>query len=154
MTGVQTCALPIFGIIDTDYTGEVFVALRKMDYNASDLVLPMKVAQLIIREVIDVNVVVVDDLSATVRSDGGFGSTDENVVALKDKELITINGKKMLVPKNTMVESKDGRVFFNGKDVTDACINDVKENDVTSKYNVQSSNIASIGHNNTVILDK
>lgn len=62
------------GIIDPTYRGEVLVALRRVDSAATDLELPLRVAQLIPRPIIHFDVIEVE-LSETTRNDGGFGST-------------------------------------------------------------------------------
>jgi dUTP pyrophosphatase len=66
------------GIIDRDYTGEILVALRKIDKDAPDLVLPAKIVQLIPRRWYDMIPVEApaEGLPKTDRGDGGFGSTD------------------------------------------------------------------------------
>jgi dUTP pyrophosphatase len=65
------------GIIDSTYTGELKVLLYNRLKNASiDIVPGQKIAQLIISECdVDTDVVIVDDLAATSRGCGGFGST-------------------------------------------------------------------------------
>lgn len=64
------------GVIDTDYRGPVGVIL----FNHSDTDFEVKagdrIAQLIIERIITPQVTEVDDLDATVRGVGGFGSTD------------------------------------------------------------------------------
>ena len=66
------------GIIDRDYTGEILVALRKVDKDAIDLTLPAKVVQLIPRQWYAMMPVEApaEGLPGTERGDGGFGSTD------------------------------------------------------------------------------
>lgn len=66
------------GIIDRDYTGEILVALRKVDKDAPDLVLPAKIAQLIPRQWVAMMPIEApaEGLPGTDRGDGGFGSTD------------------------------------------------------------------------------
>ncbi len=63
------------GTIDADYRGEIAVALM----NNSDIDFVIKrgdrVAQLVISKVEMVNIEEVDELSETVRGEGGFGST-------------------------------------------------------------------------------
>ncbi|XP_011024411.1 PREDICTED: deoxyuridine 5'-triphosphate nucleotidohydrolase [Populus euphratica] len=63
------------GVIDADYRGPVGVIL----FNHSDLDFEVKVgdriAQLIIEKIVTPNVMEVEDLDATVRGAGGFGST-------------------------------------------------------------------------------
>jgi dUTP pyrophosphatase len=65
------------GIIDPGYTGEIIVALRKIDQGAKDLELPMRIAQLIPRRVhSEVEMTeCIGDLQKTDRGTGGFGST-------------------------------------------------------------------------------
>lgn len=65
------------GIIDRDYTGEILVALRKVDKDAMVLTLPAKVVQLIPRRWYDlIPVEAPEGLPGTIRGSGGFGSTD------------------------------------------------------------------------------
>ncbi|KAF2324554.1 hypothetical protein GH714_015228 [Hevea brasiliensis] len=63
------------GVIDADYRGPVGVIL----FNHSDVDFEVKVgdriAQLIIQKIMTPDVVEVEDLDATVRGEGGFGST-------------------------------------------------------------------------------
>ncbi|KAM6579925.1 hypothetical protein CsatA_003699 [Cannabis sativa] len=63
------------GVIDADYRGPVGVIL----FNFSDVDFEVKVgdriAQLIIEKIITPDVMEVEDLDATVRGSGGFGST-------------------------------------------------------------------------------
>jgi dUTP pyrophosphatase len=63
------------GVIDADYRGPVGVIL----FNHSDVDFEVKVgdriAQLIIEKIVTPNVMEVEDLDATVRGAGGFGST-------------------------------------------------------------------------------
>ena len=66
------------GIIDNSYTGNIFIALTKIDTEAPDIVLPFKCCQLIFRKQIYANMYVVnEDFEKTSRGDGGFGSTDK-----------------------------------------------------------------------------
>ncbi|CAI0436269.1 unnamed protein product [Linum tenue] len=63
------------GVIDADYRGAVAVIL----FNHSDVDFEVKqgdrIAQLIIEKIVTPEVVEVEDLEATVRGEGGFGST-------------------------------------------------------------------------------
>lgn len=63
------------GVVDSDYRGEVIVAL----YNDSDEYREVKygdrMAQLVVSPVVSVDFEVIDDLSRTERENGGFGST-------------------------------------------------------------------------------
>ena len=64
------------GLIDTDYRGEVNVLLLNTDqHNAFEVEPGMRIAQLVVAPVASPEVVEVAELSATVRGEGGFGST-------------------------------------------------------------------------------
>ena len=63
------------GLIDSDYRGNVIVALHN-DTNTNKTIDPdERIAQLVIIPFEAVEFEVVDELSDTVRADGGFGST-------------------------------------------------------------------------------
>lgn len=64
------------GIIDQAYTGEIMVPLIKVDPNAPDLVLPIKLVQLIPRKWYGLTPCLTDKLISTERAEGGFGSTN------------------------------------------------------------------------------
>lgn len=67
------------GIIDRGYTGNIYVALIKVDPNSPDLELPFKCCQLIFRQQIHVNIKEVkDSFQNTSRGMGGFGSTSSS----------------------------------------------------------------------------
>ena len=63
------------GVIDSDYRGEVIVALH--NHGTQDQVITNhdRIAQLIITPVITPAYVEADNLEDTLRGDGGFGST-------------------------------------------------------------------------------
>lgn len=63
------------GIIDQSYTGEILVALVKIDDKASDIKLPCKIAQLVPRPWMNSKGVKVSSFEETQRGSGGFGST-------------------------------------------------------------------------------
>jgi len=63
------------GIIDRAYTGEIMIALIKVDETAPDLELPCRIAQMIPRRIAHFNFKEVSDIERTTRNDGGFGST-------------------------------------------------------------------------------
>jgi deoxyuridine 5'-triphosphate nucleotidohydrolase len=75
------------GIIDQGYTGNLFVALRKINNDCEDLELPYKCCQIIMKKQIYPRVIVYDnsnnsnnkenstDTQETSRGEGGFGST-------------------------------------------------------------------------------
>ncbi len=63
------------GTIDADYRGEVKVPLINLGPEPFTVEPNMRVAQMVIAPVAHCEVAVVDDLDATSRGDGGFGST-------------------------------------------------------------------------------
>lgn len=66
------------GVIDSDYRGDVIVALHN-DTNMPQTIQPMeRIAQLIIMPYLPVEFEEVDTLSDTDRGTGGFGSTGKN----------------------------------------------------------------------------
>lgn len=63
------------GVIDADYRGNVVVALHN-DTNINTTISPKeRIAQLVVMPFQEIEFEVVDELSETVRADGGFGST-------------------------------------------------------------------------------
>jgi dUTP pyrophosphatase len=62
------------GIIDSDYRGEV-CAIVQTGENAVSVQAGERIAQMVIVPYAAVDVEVVDELGATVRGEGGFGST-------------------------------------------------------------------------------
>jgi len=63
------------GTIDSDYRGEAMVALINLGRVAFTVEHGMRIAQLIVAPVLHVQVREVDELDATQRGSGGFGST-------------------------------------------------------------------------------
>ncbi len=63
------------GTIDADYRGEIAVLLINLGAEPVAITPGMRVAQLVIAPVVQGRIEVVDELSATVRGAGGFGST-------------------------------------------------------------------------------
>jgi|688.fasta_scaffold52491_3 deoxyuridine 5'-triphosphate nucleotidohydrolase len=65
------------GIIDNNYRGNLMIALTKIIDDAPEIVLPFKCCQLIVRKQVfaDLCEITDDNLSSTIRNDGGFGST-------------------------------------------------------------------------------
>ena len=75
------------GIIDQGYTGNLFVALRKINNDCEDLELPYKCCQIIMKKQVYPKIVVCDysndsndkenpkGIQETSRGEGGFGST-------------------------------------------------------------------------------
>jgi deoxyuridine 5'-triphosphate nucleotidohydrolase len=62
------------GVIDQSYTGNVIVALVKIDQNAPNLTLPNRLVQIIPRKIVHF-IPVQGDIHVTNRNVGGFGST-------------------------------------------------------------------------------
>ncbi len=66
------------GIIDNSYTGNLYVALAKIDKESPDIILPFKCCQLILRRQYFMNIIPqYDKLVETHRSGGCFGSTGQ-----------------------------------------------------------------------------
>ena len=63
------------GTIDADYRGEVGVILVNLGRESFDVTRGMRIAQMVVAPVTVVEVAVVDDLPASDRGAGGFGST-------------------------------------------------------------------------------
>ena len=64
------------GLVDSGYRGELQVALLNTDLRATFVVEPgMRIAQLVVLPVPEVDLVVVDELPASERGAGGFGSS-------------------------------------------------------------------------------
>ena len=71
------------GIIDQGYRGSIRVALVKLNPDAQELQLPVRLAQLIPRQYIDMTPCEIEPaaMDETVRGDGGFGSTGTGVAS-------------------------------------------------------------------------
>ena len=63
------------GVVDSDYRGEVMVALHNHGIAPQTVEHGERIAQLVLAPVITADFNVVDDLDSTVRGEGGFGST-------------------------------------------------------------------------------
>jgi deoxyuridine 5''-triphosphate nucleotidohydrolase (dut) len=63
------------GVIDSDYTGEIVVGLCNLSDRPYTLEPGERFAQLVIMQIAPVDIEWTDTLSATMRSDAGFGST-------------------------------------------------------------------------------
>lgn len=63
------------GTIDSDYRGEIGVLMINLGQEAVELKSGERIAQLVICPVVRAELAIVDDLDATERGEGGFGST-------------------------------------------------------------------------------
>lgn len=63
------------GTIDADYRGEIKVIVINLGQDPFIIERGMRIAQLVIAEVIKANLLVADNLDATHRGSGGFGHT-------------------------------------------------------------------------------
>jgi dUTP pyrophosphatase len=63
------------GTVDSDYRGEIMVILANLGGETFTVTRGMRIAQMVIAPVVQVRIEVVQELSATERGSGGFGST-------------------------------------------------------------------------------
>ena len=63
------------GVIDSDYRGEVVVALRNYGKEPYTVEPGERIAQMVVTPVVQATVTVVEELDDTARGAGGFGST-------------------------------------------------------------------------------
>jgi len=63
------------GVVDSDYRGEVIVALHNHSNVPQEISPNERIAQLVIAPFLKVEYNLVDELNETVRGEGGFGST-------------------------------------------------------------------------------
>lgn len=63
------------GVVDADYRGEITVALHNHSNEPKTIAANERIAQMVIAPFLKVDYNEVDDLSDTVRGEGGFGST-------------------------------------------------------------------------------
>lgn len=63
------------GVIDSDYRGEVMVALHNHGSSSQTVESGERIAQMVIAPYITANFILSDELDNTVRGEGGFGST-------------------------------------------------------------------------------
>ena len=63
------------GIVDPDYTGNLYIALVRVALDAPELTLPFCKCQLVIRKINHATFREVNNLDDTIRGTGGFGST-------------------------------------------------------------------------------
>lgn len=65
----------IAGVIDSSYRGEIMVGIINLGSESYTFKKGEKVTQMLIQKVENVEIVEVEELSATARGEGGFGST-------------------------------------------------------------------------------
>ncbi len=63
------------GVIDSDYRGEIMVALHNHSMSDQTITAGERIAQMVIAPYITANFILSDELDDTVRGAGGFGST-------------------------------------------------------------------------------
>ena len=63
------------GVVDSDYRGEVMVALHNHGNTAQTVEAGERVAQMVIAPYVTANFILSDELDDTIRGEGGFGST-------------------------------------------------------------------------------
>lgn len=63
------------GVIDSDYRGEIMVALHNHSQNTQTVAKGERIAQFVLAPVYQAEFEVVDSISDTQRGEGGFGST-------------------------------------------------------------------------------
>lgn len=66
------------GIIDEDYRGPLLVAIRNDSQEFQTIMHGERIAQLVVQPYVSVDIKEVDELNATNRGSGGFGSTGTN----------------------------------------------------------------------------
>ncbi len=66
------------GVVDADYRGEVMVALHNHSLVAQSVAPGERIAQLVVAPFLKAEFMQAHELNATVRGEGGFGSTGRN----------------------------------------------------------------------------
>ncbi len=66
------------GVVDSDYRGEVMVALHNHSSIVQEIEPNERIAQLVVTPFLKVDFCETDELTDTVRGEGGFGSTGKN----------------------------------------------------------------------------
>jgi len=62
-------------VVDADYRGEVFVPIKNIGTNLQLIKKGDRIAQMMVKDVLEINFEEVNELNKTDRDDGGFGST-------------------------------------------------------------------------------
>jgi len=63
------------GVVDAGYRGEVQVVMVNLSREPYEIKAGMKIAQMLIQPIVEINVVEAENLDDTSRGEGGFGST-------------------------------------------------------------------------------
>ncbi|GHJ83740.1 hypothetical protein NliqN6_0142 [Naganishia liquefaciens] len=104
--GIHTGA----GVVDADYRGEVFVLLFNLGEKDLEVKVGDRIAQLILERILTPEVLEVEDLDATIRGAGGFGSTggftDEQAKAVAEQVVAEAEERGATEVMETIV--KDG----------------------------------------------
>lgn len=66
------------GVVDSDYRGEIMVSLHNHSLVEQSIADGERIAQMVIAPFLKVEYTEVDELTETVRGEGGFGSTGKN----------------------------------------------------------------------------
>lgn len=82
------------GVIDSDYRGEIIVALHNDTEKCETIHSGDRIAQMVIMPYLGVQLNEVEELNSTERGNGGFGSTGvSSEVSVKDAEDNNIEGQ-------------------------------------------------------------
>lgn len=73
------------GVVDSDYRGEIIVALHNDTDTEKTIDKNERIAQLVVMPYLSVDFHETDELDATERGSGGFGSTGKLLMDVKDK---------------------------------------------------------------------
>ena len=65
------------GVIDSGYRGEIKIVVQNLESESFEVIKGNKIAQMLIQPVLQPELISVDSLDETSRSEGGFGSTGE-----------------------------------------------------------------------------
>lgn len=74
------------GVIDSDYRGEIIVALHNDSENDRDIHNGDRIAQLVIMPYVPAKYIELDELDDTARGEGGFGSTGTSTTVAAESE--------------------------------------------------------------------
>lgn len=66
------------GTIDSDYRGEIKVILINLSNEPQSIQPADRIAQMVLQKVEQAQLIITDDISVTVRNEGGFGHTGKN----------------------------------------------------------------------------